>query len=152
MAPKASTKLPPCLAAVPPGVRYEPDEKPKRKHHWEKDEPGFVEQRRDGQLIKIGKCPKSLTNSSAELLLRKGVGFNPPGWREVRPERIYVVHRGTVYRATVTNANTPSYHGFPELPEKFPRHRELRDAVLKLAQEEGEPFYSQVKKWLSAKS
>lgn len=149
MAKPKPKKDPPSVVEVPDDVRYEPDEKPKKKHHWPHDYPGFVEHPpRSG--THVGKCPSSLTPALAEPILRRGVGFNPPRWDKPWVERIYVVHQGTVYRATITNPNTPSYHGFPELPARFPKHRELREAVLKLATEESAASESQVRKWLSS--
>lgn len=140
---------PPTVVEVPPGVRYEPDEKPKKKHHWQNDFAGFVEQPPKSGVL-VGKCPSSLTTERAEPLLQRGVGFNPPNWDKAWVERIYVVHNGTVFRATVTNPNTPSYHGFPEISARFPKHRELREAVLKLATEESAESARQVKRWLNS--
>ncbi len=73
------------VVAVPPLVRYQPDEDPKRKHHWDLDEPGFVELA-PGHLV--GKCPRGLPLDIAEQLLRAGVGYNPEGWRNEWVERI----------------------------------------------------------------
>ncbi|PZR16693.1 MAG: hypothetical protein DI536_05930 [Archangium gephyra] len=149
MAKSKPKKPPPSIDVVPANVKYEPDEKPKKKHHWANDFPGFIElPPKSG--IQVGKCPSSLTPALAEPILRRGVGFNPPRWDKPWVERIYVVHQGTVYRATVTNANTPSYHGFPELPSRFPKHRELREAVQKLATEESAESAAQVKEWLGS--
>lgn len=51
--PRKKKGTPPCVVAVPAQVRYRVDESPKRKHHWDRDEPGFLEV--SGALV--GKCP-----------------------------------------------------------------------------------------------
>jgi len=133
------------LVPVPPNALYRPDETPKRKHHWDRDEPGFVE------LFpghRVGKCPRSLTPDRAEALLRQGIGFNPAGWKNAWVDRIYVVHGGTVYRATITNSAEPSYHGFPELLSRLPPHRALRERLAAMAAAEGEESVAQLSKWL----
>jgi hypothetical protein len=104
-----------------PAYRYEPDEKPKKKHHWDEDRAGFV-------FVKdtpIGKCPVSPTNDKAAALLNDGIPWANPRVSGNHPDRIYVVHDGVVYRATSTNAGR-SYHGFPELPRRL---RELDKKV-----------------------
>lgn len=143
---RRTPKKPPCVVPVPPTVTYRVDEVPKRKHHWDRDEPGFVEVA--GNLV--GKCPSSMDEARAELLLRGGVGFCPANWREPRPERIYVVHHACVYRATATNPAELSYHGFPEIRERLPPLRELRTRLLALAAQEGTESEKQVMKWLDS--
>lgn len=130
--------------AVPPEVEYQPDEEPKRKHHWDRDEPGFEEQV-TGE--RVAKCPSSLSLDDAQRLLRGGVGFSPAGWKEPWPQRVHAVFRGVVYRATPTVPGK-SYHGFPELPQRFPPSRQLRDRVLRQAEAEGPALFDRVKKWL----
>lgn len=149
MASKKKKKAPPCLTPVPATCLYETDETPKRKHHWDLDRAGFVEHPPNSGVW-IGKCPRNLSMLEAEALIRGGVGFSPPNWQAAHPERIYVVHLGTVYRATITNPASPSYHGFPELPSKFPRFRELREAVLAQAEEEGAESLKSVRDWMTS--
>ncbi len=59
-----------------------------------------------------------------------------------------MVHRGTVYRATVTNPGEPSYHGFPELLGRLPPLRALRERLLSLAQAESADSLERVPRWL----
>lgn len=102
-----------------PSWVYEPDEKPKRKHFWDKPLPGFI--LIQGNLV--GKCPDTLSLEDAQRLLNEGIPYSPKGWRQAYPKRIYVVHENCVYRATPTNPGV-SYHGFPEKPSelrKLPR-------------------------------
>lgn len=109
--------------------QYEPDESPKRKHHWSNDFAGFIEV----GVNFVGKCPSSLTLQQAEELLNSGVEWSPRVWREKYPKRIYVVHGGVLYRATPTNPGR-SYHGFPERPERFPAGSSaLRRQILDIA-------------------
>jgi hypothetical protein len=95
---------------------YEPDEVPKRKHHWKEPRAGFV---MVGNVL-IGKCPSTMTLESAEELLNSGVEWSPKGWQREYPQRIYAVSDGVLYRATPTNPGR-SYHGFPEHYSRFPR-------------------------------
>lgn len=95
---------------------YEPDERPKRKHHWEKPVPGFV---LEGKAL-VGKCPSSIDAAAAANMLRDGEAYSPPGWRHTWPKRIYVVMDGVPYRATPTRPGR-SYHGFPEHPSELRR-------------------------------
>jgi len=87
-------------------LSYEPDEHPKRKHHWDKDHPGFVAL---GGVL-IGKCPANASLQDAEATLRSGLPL--PSERPY-PKRIYNVGTdGALYRFTGTNPGR-SYHGFP---------------------------------------
>jgi len=81
---------------------YDPGEKPKRKHGWSKDEAGFE---RRGRAL-IGKCPKSLSNETAEALLNEGIAEDDPRAGDAGPRRIYVVHDGVLYRAVATEPGT----------------------------------------------
>src|SRR5438128_928968 len=92
--------------------KYEPDEIPKKKHHWDLDSPGFVVV----GGMEVGKCPSGLSLHKAEEILATGIEFFPVGHRHSWPKRIDVVHEGAVYRAVPTNPGV-SYHGFPELPK-----------------------------------
>jgi hypothetical protein len=124
---------------------YEPDETPKRKHHWARNEAGFV---KVGN-IRIGKCPANLTIEDAERLLNVGVPWSPRGWTKNFPERIYCVHDGWVFRATVTRPGS-SYHGFPELREKLPPDRRLHEELLRKARTLGVESERRVKQWLQS--
>lgn len=94
---------------------YEADEKPKKKHGWNKDEPGFKRVRKE----LVGKCPVSMTCAQAEQLLNEqSVAFHNPHAPGPIPDRLYVVHDGTVYRAAPTRPGH-SFHAFPELPERL---------------------------------
>ena len=95
-------------------LRYAPDEQPKRKHGWHKDEAGFVDQ--DG--VPVGKCPKGLSMEEAERLLNEGIPFDPTGSGAL-PRAIYAIRGGVLYRAVPTVGVW--YHGFPEHPRHFER-------------------------------
>jgi len=114
-----------------PRWRYEPDERPKKKHGWHKDEAGFVEL--DGVLV--GKCPKGMSIDEAETLLNEGVPLVDED-AERAPARIYAIRGGVLYRAVPTGPG--SYHGFPELPDSFSRlPRRYRDRVFDYARRLG---------------
>src|SRR4051812_3673364 len=106
--------------------KYEPDENPKRKHHWSHDYAGFVKVKD----VLVGKCPSTLSIADCEALLNNGIAWTPDRWRKQYPKRIYNVRDCVVYRATPTIGGV-SYHAFPELREQFPS--ELEDALLNLA-------------------
>jgi len=93
---------------------YEPDEKPKRKHSWDKEEAGFIT---IGTAI-VGKCPKGISNSTARELLNTGIHWSPKYWEHSYPKRIYVIYQDVLYRAVSTNPGN-SYHAFPEDPDSF---------------------------------
>ncbi len=122
--------------------RYEADEHPKRRHHWEHDYAGFVQV---GAKM-VGKCPNNLTNEEAEALLTEGIPYYPARWRQDDPQRIYAVKDGVIYRAMPTNPGR-SYHGFPELPDRF---RELPAKLKRKVMERAEPLgcWNEVSKWL----
>jgi hypothetical protein len=120
---------------------YEPDETPKKKHHWAKDHAGFVEV---GNVL-VGKCPSEMTISEAQDLLNAGAGWTPRNWDEDYPKRIYTVKDGVVYRATPTRPGY-SYHGFPEIRRQLPTDRSLHEAILALAREDGSE--EEVRAWL----
>ena len=107
--------------------RYESDENPKRKHHWDKDHAGFVEVGR----VPVGKCPATMDPSNAQALLNDAIPYFPPRWNRPYPQRLYTVSEGVVYRASPTNPGT-SYHGFPEHPSTFPRAGNARDVKRQL--------------------
>ena len=119
------------IADVPHKWLYEPDENPKRKHHWSRDEAGFVTV---GGIF-VGKCPSGMTLAQAQTLLDSGIEWSPRAWGDTYPQRIYCVWEGVLYRATITNPGR-SYHGFPEHPSKFPPgNRLLRTQILELARQ-----------------
>ncbi|MBI4703444.1 MAG: hypothetical protein HY744_20215 [Deltaproteobacteria bacterium] len=123
--------------------RYEPDEKPKKKHHWDKPRPGFVKVRG----VDVGKCPHGLSLDRAERLLNQGIAYDPPraatgDW----PSRIYVVYEGAVFRAVPTNPGV-SYHAFPDKPaelSRLPRH--VLEQIEERARELG--CEQEVKRWI----
>jgi hypothetical protein len=120
---------------------YDPGEDPKKRHHWEKNEAGFVEI--DGKPV--GKCPNNISPAQARELLNDGVPWVPHRWRSRYPKRIYVVHDGVIYRAEPTNPGK-SYHGFPELPVKFRElPRDIQDRILACARNKG--CYEAAKRW-----
>ncbi|MEX2620810.1 MAG: hypothetical protein WD250_11400 [Egibacteraceae bacterium] len=122
---------------------YEPDEHPKRKHRWGRDEAGFAMVR--GR--KVGKCPRGFSLETAQSLVNSGMPWSPQSWRHQHPKRIYVVHDGVVYRAVETVPGR-SYHGFPEAPEGFPRGaRMLKEQLLRRAVEQGQEH--DVKRWMN---
>ena len=124
---------------------YEPDESPKRKHHWNKDLAGFVEV---GPNL-VGKCPATLDLSDAQALLDGAVPYFLPRWNRPYPQRLYAVWDGVVYRAAPTNPGT-SYHGFPEHPAGFPRTRSARaikQELLQRADQQG--CEREVRRWMN---
>jgi hypothetical protein len=112
---------------------YEPDERPKRKHSWDKDEAGFI---RTGSAI-VGKCPKGISNTTAKGLLNAGIEWRPSRWEHSYPQRIYAIYQDVVYRAMPTNPGK-SYHGFPEHPDSFLElPKALKEKILELAKQLG---------------
>jgi len=122
--------------------RYDPGERPKKKHGWNKDEAGFV---RSGQK-RIGKFPHTLQMGTAQDLLNTGIAIQGPRDRSGHPRRIYVVHEGVLYRAVPTVPGL-SYHGFPEWPEEFERlDGDLKERIWQRARELG--CLDDLKRWL----
>ena len=121
--------------------KYEAEENPKRKHHWNNNYAGFKDQ--DG--VTVGKCPANITGTQAEALLHNGIAWSPPTWEKPYPNRIYVVYQGVVYRATPTNPGV-SYHGFPETGKDLRRlPKGLQDEIMQSARSNG--WEKEVKKW-----
>jgi hypothetical protein len=119
------------VADMPHKWLYEPDEDPKRKHHWNQNDAGFV---MVGAVF-VGKCPSGMSMQLAQTLLNTGIEWSPKKWSESYPQRIYCVWGGVLYRATPTIPGR-SYHGFPEYPSRFPPgNRGLRNQILELARE-----------------
>jgi hypothetical protein len=121
--------------------RYEPDETPKRKHHWSKNIAGVAEVKG----ARISKCPSDLTLADAELMLNDGIEWSSARWPYDYPQRIYAVLNGDVYRATPTIPGV-SYHGFPELIESLPPGRDLRVQLLAIARAQN--CEAEVNTWL----
>lgn len=122
---------------------YEPDETPKRKHQWDRDEAGFAQV----GPHQVAKCPRNLSLEQAQLLLDVGIPWSPKSWRYDYPKRLYAVHQGVVYRGTPTVPGR-SYHGFPELPGNFPRGaRDLQERILQQARDTG--WEQEVKRWMN---
>ena len=110
---------------------YEPDEKPKRKHGWNRDEAGFIEV----HGVPVGKCPQGMNLSDAKELLNDGIPFPANTGPGHPPRRIYVVQEGVLYRAVPTVPGR-SYHGFPELPTEFSRMpRQFQALIMERARE-----------------
>ena len=126
--------------------RYQPDEIPKKKHHWDRNEADFVEV--DG--VPVGKCPANITIPQAEVLLNSGIPWVRPGTPDLGyPDAIYVVHEGVVYRAKPTNIQERSYHAFPELPARLRElPRALRGRILESAAEQG--CEDAVRRWMNS--
>lgn len=123
--------------------KYESDQRPKRKHHWSRNEAGFVVV--DGH--RVGKCPQKLSSARAEELVNKGFQYFPFRWTKAYPSRIYVVDDGVLYRAVPTNPGV-SYHGFPEDPAAFQElPAETRKQILEHARDLGQ--LEEVRKWLA---
>lgn len=99
------------MVPVPPKQwLYEPDEQPKKKHHWTRSFAGFLEV--DGE--KVGKCPSTIDAPMAEKLLNtQSLAYHNPRAPGPLPDRLYLVHSGIVYRATWTRPGV-SFHAFPE--------------------------------------
>ncbi len=123
------------------GWKYEPDQIPKRKHHWAKKRAGVVEVKG----VRVSKCPSDLTLSDAEEMLNDGIEWSPSRWPHDHPQRVYAIREGVVYRATPTNPGV-SYHGFPELLENLPPSRALRQQLIARATTLG--CESEVVAWL----
>lgn len=81
---------------------YEPDEVPKKKHHWDNDHAGLLEA--GGEVV--GKCPANMSLAAAEDLLNDGLPWFPHRWPRSYPQRIYGIFGGVLYRATPTNPGT----------------------------------------------
>lgn len=96
---------------------HEPDERPKRGHHWDRSEARFHELPA-GEVV--GKCPSTLSLADAQLLLDEAVRWQESRCPGPHPSRLYSVHEGVLYRATPTVPGR-SYHGFPEHPDRSPR-------------------------------
>lgn len=123
---------------MPP--RYEPDESPKKKHGWDRDEPGFAKV----SGMKVGKCPKNLLLATAQRLLDHGIPWSAHGAPGPHPQRIYAVHEGVPYRAARTAAGV--YHGFPEDPAVLRKLPALLDQLEQRAVASG--YGKQFKKWM----
>jgi hypothetical protein len=126
-----------------PGKRwvYEPDERPKRKHHWDRPHAGFVKVRG----MWVGKCPNDVSIEEAEHLLNQGLQL-PLGQATDAPRRICIIHRQILYRATPTNPGR-SYHAFPERPVEIRQlPRAEREAILQLAERQG--CRATIEQWL----
>jgi hypothetical protein len=139
--PSSDSGSPPGKPTVVPAPqwKYVPDEDPKDKHHWEKNEAGFIEV----NGVQIGKCPNNMTLQQAQQLLESGLPWFPKGWKKAFPKRIYNIRNKVVYRATPTIPGQ-SYHGFPERPDGVPP--EMRKPLLALAEQQG--CHEEVKAWL----
>lgn len=139
--------MPEGTSVAPPPWRYEP-ESPKRKHHWDCDEPGFVELPRRGApgCVRVSKCPASLTVDDCATLLSEAIPWSPAGWTKSYPKRLYVVHRGWLYRAMPTQPGV-SYHGFPEDPEAGVVPESLHDRIRGVAREKSCEL--EIERWLS---
>ncbi len=119
------------VADMPHKWLYQPDEDPKKKHHWNQGEAGFV----TVGAIFVAKCPSNMSMQLAQELLDTGIEWSPKMWPESYPQRIYCVWDGVLYRATPTIPGR-SYHGFPEHPSRFPPgNRALRNQIINLAGE-----------------
>ena len=110
-----------------PTYQYDPGT-PKKKHHWEEDEPAIV--RRGRELVAM--CPNNVTNAEAAAQLVNAVPWSPPDWDKPWPKRLYNLFRGIVYRATHTLGGT-SYHAFPEREGDLPAsvRRQLSERAAK---------------------
>jgi hypothetical protein len=131
---------------VQPPWRYEP-ESPKRKHHWDFDEPGFVEVPKRGApgCVRVGKCPASLTVSDCESLMRDAIPWSPAGWDRSYPQRLYVIHERWLYRAMPTQPGI-SYHGFPEDPDGGSVPESLYERIRELAR--AKSCEREIERWL----
>lgn len=108
---------------------YQPDEFPKRKHHWRHDYAGFDEK---GPVF-VGKCPSGMTLDDAHELLNNAVPYFPPRWKRNYPQRLYAVSEG-----------------FPEHPTKFPKNRKgtaVKKALLEQAKQQG--CEKEVRRWMN---
>lgn len=124
--------------------KYDPGENPKRKHAWAKD---YADHIQVGDRL-VGKCPKSITNERAEQALNHGFFyFSERSSDQNYPERIFAVIDGVVYRAMPTVRGV-SYHGFPERAVDLPPGREVREALLDLAEADGSR--KAVARWLKS--
>lgn len=122
---------------------YEPDEVPKKKHHWGNDHAGLLEV--GGEVV--GKCPAKMSLTAAEDLLNDGLPWFPHRWLRSYPQRIYGIYGGVLYRATPTNPGT-SYHGFPEHPALFPKGaQDLKRDILARAREQD--CETEVRTWMN---
>lgn len=131
-------------AAPQPAWLYQVDEDRKRKHHWTEDRAGFIEV--NGEIV--GKCPVSIAVSEAQHLLNaQSVPYFNPRAPGPNPDRLYVVHRGVVYRAVPTVAGK-SFHAFPELPARLRAlPKAVRTQIVSLADQLG--CKGEVEEWIA---
>jgi len=127
--------------------RYERGEH-RFKHCWKNDYAGFV----SPHGVPIGKCPKSITDTIAEIVLNQAVaepdpfvvpGRPPDPW----PKRLYGVYRGVIYEAVPTPPGK-SYHGYPWRGRdgRGPLPSEVVDRLRDLARIAG--FQAEFEDWL----
>lgn len=129
------------LVSGPPW-KYEPDESPYPKHKGKSSKPQFV--KKGDEIVSL--CPNTISRAQAEAALNSGFPFSTARDNSDHPSRIYAVINGVVYRATPSNPGV-SYHGFPELAEKFrPYYGRLKHEIMKLAVQDGSE--EEVEKWL----
>lgn len=131
---------------TPTAWLYEP-QRPKVKHKWDYDEPGFedVPDKKGPGTVRVGKCPSSMTMDQAQTLLLGAIPWSPRGWLRDYPQRLYVVHEGWLYRAMPTNPGT-SYHGFPEDDEDRDVPESLHAAIREVAEAKG--CADEIERWL----
>jgi len=105
------------VADAPHKWLYEPDEDPKRKHHWNQDKAGFV----TVGAIFVGKCPNNMSMQLAQKLLNTGIEWSPKKWANPYPQRI--LRMG--WRAIPSNANNsgPLVPRVPRTPVEIPSRK-----------------------------
>ncbi|TGG95232.1 hypothetical protein E4656_02085 [Natronospirillum operosum] len=116
----------------------------RKKHRWNKDVPGFQPSRKGP----VGKCPKSIDEQLATVILNNGVPYSAFEDEPEQPDRIYCVYQGTVYEAVPTRPGI-SWHAYPwrgDLPGRQGLPKKVEDALRDKADQEG--YLQEFEKWI----
>ena len=119
----------------------------RHKHRWKNDYAGFE----PGHKGQVGKCPKSIDETTAQEVLNEGVPYYRSQEDNV-PEKIYCVYRGAVYELVPTQPGI-SWHGYPwrgDLPGRAPLPRKVRRQLEIKARESG--YLEEYESWMKSYS
>lgn len=106
----------------------------RHKHRWKNDYAGF----QPGDKGPVGKCPKSIDETTAQKILNNGVQYYQ-SQEDTIPEKIYSVYRGVVYELVPTQPGI-SWHGYPwrgDLAGRAPLPRWIKRQLETKARESG---------------
>ena len=112
----------------------------RHKHCWGNNYPGFE----PGARGAIGKCPSTLRDADAQLLLASGIPFYKSEG-DPYPSYIYNVYRGVIYEAVPTNPGK-SYHGYPWRGRRGRIPQRILEQLRDRARVDGDE--KEFKKWL----